>query len=107
VTEVTTFASLPSIIRGLLDQVYAFLRSQTEVVQTGHNIILYLDIRPLVVAGVEVSGVFQPAGRVVPSQTPSGRVARLLHVGPYSTLHQAHTKLRAWCSEHGHTLAGP
>ena len=63
-TEVTTFASLPSIVRRLFDQVYAFLRSQTEITQTGHNILLYLDSRPFVVARVEVSGVFAPAGRV-------------------------------------------
>jgi len=107
VTEVTTFAAVPSIVRGLLDHVYAFLRSQTEVVQTGHNVLLYLDSLPTLVAGVEVSGSFEPTGRVAPAETPRGKAARLLHIGPYSKLPESSASLRRWCHEHGHSLAGP
>src|SRR5438876_854902 len=95
VSEETSFAALPSIVRRLFDEVYAYIRTQNEVVQTGHNVLLYLDSLPTVVAGVEVSGVFAPAGRVRPAETPAGRVTHQTHVGPYSALSETHARIRA------------
>ncbi|HVY31226.1 MAG TPA: GyrI-like domain-containing protein [Polyangiaceae bacterium] len=43
---------------------------------------------------------------VLRSETPAGRAAHALHVGPYQLLPEAHHAIHQWCREHGHTLAG-
>jgi effector-binding domain-containing protein len=102
----TTWDAFPSLWRELLDDVYAFLAT-SGVRQEGHNVMLYLDDVPNVEVGVEVSGPFPPAGRVVPSVLPAGEAAMTVHRGPYDRLDDAHRAVREWCAANGRALAGP
>lgn len=43
---------------------------------------------------------------VLRSETPAGRAAHALHVGPYHLLPEAHRAIHHWCREHGHALTG-
>ena len=85
--------------------VYTFLRS-SGVRQTGQNIMLYLSNVPDVEVGVEVSGPFDDAVNVVPSELPAGSVAVMVHRGPYAGLVQAHDTVREWCRAHGMATTG-
>jgi effector-binding domain-containing protein len=54
--------------------------------------------------------VWRPAphvGRVYPGQLPGGRVATILHVGPYDGLADTYGILERWLTESGATAAGP
>lgn len=87
----------------LLDRVYAAVKSG-EVVQSGHNVFLYRDGAPDTVTveiGVEVASAFEDLGEVRHSTTPAGEVASTVHVGPYSTLGEAHDAIVGWCRERG------
>jgi effector-binding domain-containing protein len=66
---------------------------------------LYLDAG-LVEVGAEVSEPFAGNDRVHCSQLPAGRVATTTHFGPYPRLGDAHSEIRQWCADHGHSLAG-
>jgi len=106
----TTFADLGRTIRSLLDEVYAFLRADSDsapVKQTGHNIVLYFDGGATIQAGVEVGSTFKSAGSVESASTPFGRAAHTLHIGPYSGLSAAHKATREWCSGKGYELKEP
>ena len=74
--------------------------------QDGHNVVLYRDNVPNVEVGVEVTGPFQPSGRVIPSVLPAGEVASTVHRGPYDALEEAHVAIKAWCLSHRHALTG-
>ena len=87
------------------DAVYAFLRSDTDVRQTGQNIALYQHGQRMEV-GVEVDRSFPPAGLVVSSELPGGRVAHATHTTGYGDLHKTYDAVRRWCDEHGHDAAG-
>jgi effector-binding domain-containing protein len=88
------------------DAVYAFLRSSdTDVKQTGHNVALYAQGRRMEV-GVEVDRTFPPAGVVVSSQLPGGRIAHATHTTGYGDLHKTYEAIRQWSNEHGHDTAG-
>lgn len=56
--------------------------------------------------GFVVDGEVEPAGDVVPSSLPGGRVARLVHHGAYDGLGEAWGGLMAWVSDQGLTPAG-
>ncbi len=91
-----------------LDQVWAFLRANPEM-RRGHNLFLYHHPRrrgdPMAVDfGVQVYEVFEPAGNVLCVETPSGIVARTVHLGPYEQLGAAHEAIHAWCAAHGRTI---
>jgi effector-binding domain-containing protein len=71
-----------------LDQVWAFLQQHPGLRTDGHNIFLYhhpANIQsPMDVDfGVQVTRLFERSGDVVSTETPAGRVATALHVGPY------------------------
>lgn len=95
----------------LADQVWAFLKEHTEIPQPGTNIWIYRSDGSedgfQVEAGAEVFAAFESSGSVSCSQTPSGSVARAMHVGPYSGIPDAHQVVREWCALNGHALAGP
>jgi effector-binding domain-containing protein len=105
VAATTTWAEYPTLWPTLLDEVYAFVRGGGAT-QDGHNVMLYLDDLPNVEVGVQVTGPFEPAGRVIPSALPAGRVASTVHRGPYEALEEAHVALKAWCASHRHALTG-
>ncbi|MBV8219839.1 MAG: GyrI-like domain-containing protein [Solirubrobacterales bacterium] len=57
--------------------------------------------------GVLAPGPFSPAGRVVPSQLPGGRVATAVHRGDYGQLGSTHAAVREYLAAHGLEAAGP
>jgi effector-binding domain-containing protein len=97
--------------RPALDQVWAFLRTRTELREDGHNIFLYhhpmkrsdpMDVD----FGVEVKREFEPSGEVRPVTTPAGEAATVVHVGSYDRLGQAHDAVHAWAAANNRTFAG-
>jgi len=105
VAQATTWADFPHVWRGLLDEVYAFVRAGGAT-QQGQNIMLYRDDVPNVEVGIEVAGSFASSDRVVPSELPAGQVATTVHRGPYDRLNEAHHAVRAWCLTNGHAISG-
>jgi effector-binding domain-containing protein len=105
VAATTTWGEFPRVWKVLLDQVYAFLGT-SDVVQTGHNVMLYKDDIPNVEVGVEVAHAFTSPGPVVSSALPAGETAVVLHRGPYDGLGAAHRAVLDWCAANGRTPAG-
>ena len=99
-----TRETLPSVIISSLDQVYEYLNAQPQLPR-GHNVVVYHS-RSELEAGVQVGAPFEGAGAVTSSATPSGRVARTLHRGPYARIGEANDAIHAWCREKGHQLSG-
>jgi effector-binding domain-containing protein len=91
----------------MLDGVWAFLR-QSDLRANGHNIMVYRNSVPNLEfeVGVQVTGTFEPAGVVVPSNLPNGRAAHSIHVGDYAGLGEAHDAIARWCRTTGHTPSG-
>jgi len=87
------------------DAVYAFLGGDTDVKQTGQNVAMYDHGRRMEV-GVEVDRTFPPAGLVVPSQLPGGRIAHATHTTGYSDLAKTYAAVSHWCDERGHPTTG-
>ena len=58
----------------MLDEVWPFLRATPGLWTEGHNVMLYRNgipgVEVAVEVGVQVTGSFEPAGRVVPSILP-------------------------------------
>jgi effector-binding domain-containing protein len=105
----TTLREFPTLWRPLLDEVWAFLRAKPDLRANGHNVMLYTtgvaSVEVAVEVGVQVTGSFEPAGRVVPSTLPGAeaattRAATVAEIGP------AHDAVRAWCSTRGRELTG-
>jgi len=94
--------------RPMLDEVWAVLRGRSDLWVGGHNVMLYAD-RPgsgagLVEAGVQVTGPFEPVGRVRPSTLPGGTTATT--VGPLSDIGALHDAVRTWCTREGRPVTG-
>jgi effector-binding domain-containing protein len=109
VAAATTWAEFPKAWGPMLDQVWSFLRGDAPagLYRHGHNIMLYRDDVPHVEVGVQVSGPFDPADRVVASSLPGGLVATATHTGPISRLGDTHRAVREWSQANGYRLAGP
>jgi hypothetical protein len=73
VPAATTWDAYPHLWRALLGEVWDAVRAEPSS-RPGRNVMLYLDDVPHVEVGVEVDGPFRPAGRVVVSELPAGRV---------------------------------
>lgn len=89
----TIAAALPSLGAGAVGPAFTLFRTPAD----GR-----LDMEP----GVIVGHGFAPAGEVVPSETPAGRAARFVLVGPYDGLAGAWGTLFGWCEQQGLTPAG-
>src|SRR5215813_706803 len=83
-----TIGAVASAWRPALDQVWTFLRSQPGLRTDGHNVFLYhhpasrntpMDVD----FGVEVTRSVEASGAVRATETPAGRAATAVHVGPY------------------------
>jgi effector-binding domain-containing protein len=109
VTAATTWAQFPKVWGPMLDEVWAFLRGGAPegLYKQGHNIMLYADDVPNVEVGVQVSGPFDRAGRVVASTLPGGLVATATHAGPIAGIGGTHDAVREWTKANGYRLAGP
>jgi len=110
VRERVPIGEVSARFRTALDRVWQYVREAG--LATHHNVFVYHesgDGDPMVEFGVQVATAFDDsaAGDVVSSSTPSGRVARTLHVGPYDGLGVAHAAVRAWCAAEAHTIVGP
>ena len=105
----TTWAEFPKTWGPMLGEVWGFLRGAARqgLHKQGHNIILYKDDVPNVEVGVQVSGSFNPVGRVVPSTLPGGLVATATHTGPIPEIGGTHDAVCAWSKANGYRLAGP
>jgi effector-binding domain-containing protein len=108
VAAATTWSEFPSLWKGMLDEVWAFLRGPGAGLRTdGHNVMLYKDAVPNVEVGVQVTRPFEPNGRVVASVLPAGEAAMTLHRGPAEGLADAYQAIAGWCEAHGRKTAGP
>jgi effector-binding domain-containing protein len=109
VPATTTWTEFPRLWGVLLDQVWAFLRSDDAPVglwTSGHNIMLYEDDVPHVEVGVQVTAAFEPHGQVVPSTLPAGPVATATHIGPIADIGDTHRAVCDWALTNGHALTG-
>lgn len=106
----TTLREFPTLWRGLLDDVWAFLRATPGLRADGHNVMVYRNGLPgvelAVEVGVQVTRSFEAAGRAVPSTLPAGEAATTVHTGAPAEIGAAHDAVRAWCSSHGRRLTG-
>ena len=87
--------------RPALDLVWAFLRQNPGLRTDGHNIFLYHhpgkgESTMAVDFGVQVTRTFPQSGEVFATETPSGRVASALHVGPYERMRETHEAIQSW-----------
>jgi effector-binding domain-containing protein len=105
----TTWAEFPKVWPPMLDEVWRFLRAAAPegLYQQGHNIMLYKDDIPNVEVGVQVSGSFDPVGRVVASTLPGGPVVTATHTGPVADIGRTHDAVCTWSKASGYRLAGP
>jgi effector-binding domain-containing protein len=104
----TTWAEFPARWKGMLDEVWAFLRGTGAGLHVdGHNVMIYKDDVPNVEVGVQVAESFDPPGRVVPSTLPGGEVAMTIHRGPPEGIGAAHEAVLRWCRAHDRDVAGP
>jgi effector-binding domain-containing protein len=109
VAATVTWDEFPARWGPMLDEVWGFLRGAAPagLYRDGHNIVLYLDDVPHVEVGVQVTGRFDPAGRVVASTLPGGLVATVTHTGPVAAIGASHQALRTWTEASGYRPAGP
>jgi effector-binding domain-containing protein len=109
VAAAATWAEFPTMWGPMLGEVWSFLRGDAPagLYQHGHNIMLYKDEVPNVEVGVQVSGSFAPAGRVVASALPGGLVASATHTGPIAEIGDTHQAVCQWSEANGYRLAGP
>lgn len=113
IAETTTWEHFPSVWPKLLDEIYAFVRGCREfagldsATPSWQNVMLYRDQRPAVEIGVLAPGPFTPAGRVLASQLPGGKVATTIHRGDYAQLRDTHAAVHAFVEEHALEPAGP
>jgi effector-binding domain-containing protein len=108
VAATVTWAAFPSVWRPMLDDVWSFLRggSPEGLYKQGHNVMLYKDDVPNVEVGVQVSGPFEPAGRVIASTLPGGLVATATHTGPVGEIGDTHRAVCEWSTANGYRLTG-
>ncbi len=106
----TTWRELPALWRTMLDEVWAFLRATPGLRTEGHNVMLYRSgipgVEVAVEVGVQVTGSFEAAGRVVPSRLPAAEAASTVHTGTPAEIGAAHDAVRAWCSARRRKLTG-
>jgi effector-binding domain-containing protein len=85
--------------------VWSFVRAHQ--LRAGRNVAVYWDGAIRLEVGVELNDSLPDGGDIVPSATPAGLAASVVHLGPYDQLGTAHRAIRDWCAAHGHQLAGP
>lgn len=112
VAEITTWEQFPTLWPRLLDEVYSFVRSCQELagadgeVERWRNVMLYKDDAPSVEVGVVAPAPFTPAGRVLASHLPGGKVAMAVHYGDYAALDRTHSIVRHFAGANELALTG-
>ena len=94
-----------------LDQVWEFLRQNPGLRTDGHNVFLYhhpssRESPMNVDFGVQVIRPFERSGEVCSTETPAGRVATALHIGPYAKMGESHQAIHAWAKDNAVKFAG-
>ena len=56
--------------------------------------------------GVEVTRAFSASGEVALVETPAGKVATAVHIGPYDQLGRTHDAIHAWVARNRMSFAG-
>jgi effector-binding domain-containing protein len=102
---------IPTAWRPALDQVWRFLAQHPGLRSDGHNIFLYHHPasrgEPMEIDfGVQVTRAFAKEGEVFAAETPAGRVASAVHVGPYERMGEAHDAIHAWAAANKVKFAG-
>jgi effector-binding domain-containing protein len=97
--------------RPALDLVWNFLREHPGLRTNGHNFFLYhhpdnRDSPMDIDFGVEITRLFEPSGEVRAVETPAGKVASALHVGPYERLGETHDAIHAWAAANRERFGG-
>jgi hypothetical protein len=54
----------------------------------------------------QITRAFEPSGQVSLTETPAGKVATALHIGPYERLGDAHQAIHTWAEANKVTFAG-
>jgi effector-binding domain-containing protein len=101
---VTSRAELGSTILRLLDRVWPVIREQN--VPREHNVVVYLDGKLTIEAGVQIFGPFVETGDVHPFSTPSGTAITAAHFGEYADVGGAYAALEAWLAANARRRAG-
>ena len=109
-------ADFPKVIRPMFDRFYQNVGS-IDVGKRGLNIIVYRnspDVNLLVSEqgvpleiGVQVPAPFSGNDVIRCSSTPGGRVATVVHMGPYQELRSAYDALGKWRADNQEKWAGP
>ena len=100
-----------SVWRPALDHVWKFLRQNPGLRADGHNIFLYHHPKSgestmVVDFGVQVTRPFAKSGEVLSTETPAGKVASVMHVGPYERMGEAHQAIQTWATANNMKFAG-
>jgi effector-binding domain-containing protein len=100
-----------SVWRPALDQVWEFLRQHPGLRTDGHNVFLYhhpasRQLPMDVDFGVQVTRAFERSGEVVLVETPAGKVATAMHIGPYEGMTETHEAIHAWAAANKMVFAG-
>jgi len=56
--------------------------------------------------GVQVTQTFERSGEVFATETPAGKVAAAVHVGPYERLGETHQAIHSWAAAKKIAFAG-
>lgn len=102
---------IEGVWRPALDKVWEFLRQQPGLCTDGHTIFVYhhqasRELTMEVDFGVEVARPFEPSAEVRLAETPAGKVASALHVGPYDRIFETHAAIHVWAATNHAALAG-
>jgi effector-binding domain-containing protein len=94
-----------------LDQVWNFLKQNPGLRTDGHNVFLYhhpanRNLPMDVDFGVEITQSFEQSGEVHFTETPGGKVAVAVHIGPYDRLSDTHQAIHTWAAANSLTFAG-
>jgi effector-binding domain-containing protein len=99
-------SELAEVVPQACGEVWTFVRS-SGLPHPGRHLALYLDDEINLEIGVEMPQPFPGNEHVFCSRTPAGRVATVVHMGPYNRLGEAHAAIHKWCSDQGYAFAGP
>jgi AraC family transcriptional regulator len=101
-------ADIGPAVGGAIGEVEAAMRT-AGVDLGGPPFARYLAFEPTIRAEIGFP-VLRPApdiGRVIPGRLPGGRVASIVHIGPYDTLERSYSELVRWLAELGLHPSGP
>lgn len=109
------YEEIPDMIR----TVYEYVLSQSTAISPGCPIFVMhetseeeavkadLECAADIEIAVPVTEPLAPSGGIVCYELPGGRMARVVHTGPYQECGPTYERLFAWLAENGLEIAGP